>query len=241
MQGAPRSRGAPAYNRRAVSHQRAATALLLVLIAACAAAFLRAEQLKLRHSAVGHPHVGQSFSPGCSDPGCNPQATLEFTLRQPQKLGLAIVDPQGDVVRQLADRGYGKGPVRESWDGRRDDGSTAADGRYKLRVTLADGRRLTIPDPIVLDTKPPGITLGPVRRGKTSVAVPYTRSEGNVRAMMIVRKGDRIVLQKRRLVPKVAHLRYSLLKPGTYTVEILAVDKAGNRTPDPPSFPVTVP
>ena len=225
-----------------MSHHRAATALLLVLIAACAAAFLRAEQLKLRHSPVGHPHIGQAFSPGCSDPGCAPVARLSFTLRSAQQLSLVIVDSNDAAVRVLADtRPFPKGIVRETWDGSRDDGTTAADGRYRLRVTLGDGRRLTIPDPIVLDTRPPGITLGPVHRGTTAVAVPYTRSEGNVRAMMIVRQGDRIVLQKRRLVPKVAHLRYSLLDPGTYTVELVAVDKAGNRTPDPPSFRVKVP
>jgi hypothetical protein len=79
-----------------VSH-RAAAAIPLVLIALCAAAFLRAEQLKLHHSAVGHPHVRQAFSPGCTDPGCLPVARLRFTLRKPQALDLAIVDADGNV------------------------------------------------------------------------------------------------------------------------------------------------
>ena len=101
-------------------------------------------------------------------------------------------------------------------------------------MTLATAGQLTIPDPIVLDT----IAARDHARPRAAAArrrwpCTYTRSEGNVRAMMIAREGDRIVLQKRRLVPKVAHLRYCLLKPGTHR-EILAVDKAGNRTPTRP-------
>ena len=84
-----------------MSH-RAAAAIPLVLIALCAAAFLRAEQLKLHHSAVGHPHVRQAFSPGCTDPGCLPVAKLRFTLRKPQALDLAIVDANGNVQKTLA-------------------------------------------------------------------------------------------------------------------------------------------
>jgi hypothetical protein len=48
------------------------------------------------------------------------------------------------------------------------------------------------------------------------------------------------VLSK-RVVPRVAHLRYDVLKPGRYTIEIVAVDRAGNRTPNPPSVSVTIP
>jgi hypothetical protein len=82
-----------------VSH-RAAAAIPLVLIALCSAAFLRAEQLKLRHSAVGHPHVRQAFSPGCTDAGCLPAAKLRFTLRKAQVLDLGIVDAAVAVYRR---------------------------------------------------------------------------------------------------------------------------------------------
>jgi hypothetical protein len=223
-----------------VSHHRAATALLLVIIAACAAAFVRAEQLKLRHSPVGHPHVRTAFSPGCLDPGCTRVARMHFTLRSAQTLTLDIVDQTGAVVRHLAQRRYPKGIVRLVWDGSTDGGDQAPDGRYRLRVTLADGRKVTIPDPIVVDTKAAGITLGTLRHGTKTLAIPYTRSQGNVHALLIVLRGSKVVLQK-RVIPRVAHLRYDVLPPGRYTIEIVAVDKAGNRTPNPPSVSVKIP
>jgi hypothetical protein len=223
-----------------VSHHRAATALLLVMIAACAAAFLRAEQLKLRHSPVAHPHVRRNFSPGCSDPGCTQVARLRFTLRSAQTLTLAIVDRSGTVVRRLADRRFPKGTVKATWDGSTDGDAVAPDGHYRLQVTLGDGRKLTIPDPIVVDTRPAGITLGPLRRGAQGLAIPYTRSQGNVHALLIVLRHGSVVLTK-RVIPRVAHLRYDALTPGRYTIEIVAVDRAGNRTPNPPSVSVTIP
>jgi len=119
---------------RTVSH-RAAAAIPLVLIALCAAAFLRAEQLKLHHSPVAHPHVRQAFSPGCTDPGCLPAARLSFTLRKAQALDLAIVDADGNVTRTIATgRRYRKGPVVLHWDGSTDSGGQAPDGRYRLRA-----------------------------------------------------------------------------------------------------------
>jgi hypothetical protein len=223
-----------------VSH-RAAAAIPLVLIALCAAAFLRAEQLKLHHSAVGHPHVRQAFSPGCTDPGCLPVAKLRFTLRKPQALGLAIVDADGDVTKTLAiRRPYPKGPVVLRWDGSTNAGAQAPDGRYRLRVTLADGREVTIPDAIIVDTVAPTIRIGQVHKGRVALAVHYTRSHGNGYALMIVRQGRRIVLQK-RVVPHVAHLAFGKVAPGRYRIEMVAVDQAGNRTPNPPSFPATIP
>jgi hypothetical protein len=55
-----------------------------------------------------------------------------------------------------------------------------------------------------------------------------------------VRQGSRIVLQK-RVIPHVAHLAYGQVAPGRYLIEMVAVDQAGNRTPNPPSFPATIP
>ena len=183
----------------------------------------------------------QVFSPGCTDPGCNRVAVLRFTLRKPQALGLAIVDSGGSVTKTLAaKRPYPKGKVRSVWDGTANSGARAPDGHYRLRVTLADGRQVTIPDPIVVDTVAPLIRIIRVHRGPDSVAVRYRISPGIVHPLMIVLHGDHVALQK-RIRSRIARLRHSALAPGHYTVEMVAVDKAGNRTPDPPSFPVTVP
>ncbi|MDX6548708.1 MAG: hypothetical protein QOG33_2258 [Gaiellales bacterium] len=225
-----------------MSHSRAATALLLVLIAACTAAFLRTEQLKLRKSPIAHPHVRQAISPGCTDPGCHGQASITFQLRSPQRLSLAIVNTGGSVVRRLQpETAHPKGDVSLVWDGRDDAGRVVPDGQYRLRVTLAsDGRNVTIPDPIRVDTKPAGISLGEITRGAASILIHYTRAAGNTRAVLVVLRGDRVVYEKTALFDPV-RLRLSLLSPGHYRVEVLAVDAAGNRTPDPPSFSVTVP
>jgi hypothetical protein len=223
-----------------VSHSRAATALLLVLIAACTVAFLRTEQLKLRKSPIAHPHVRQAFSPGCTDPGCHSQATIRFSLRSKQRMALAIVDSDGSVVRQLLpESSHDKGEVHVVWNGRGSNGQVVADGRYRLRMTLAsDGRNVTIPDPIVVDTKPASIELGRITRGPV-VSIAYTRGAANVRAVLVVLRGSHVVLE-RKAVLNPAHLTLSKLPAGSYRVEMVAVDAAGNRTPNPPSFRVTV-
>lgn len=221
-----------------MSHSRAATALLLVLIAACTAAFMRAQQLKLRHSPVASPAVGQAISPGCSQEGCRPRATLRFTLRRALTISLAIVDEDGRVVRTLeSHERHEKGRVRLVWDGRTDDGGVAPDGRYGVRVTIPD-RDITFPDPVLVDTQLPGITIDRIERGPT-IRIHYTKQEGDTRAMMAVRHDGEIVLERRIFLP-IARLPHSELPPGHSVVELFAVDRAGNRTLDPPSFPVNV-
>jgi|1186.fasta_scaffold87906_2 hypothetical protein len=212
------------------------------MLMACAAAFLRAEQLKLRHSPVGHPHVAQAISPGCTESGCRPHARLDFQLRSPQTLTMSIVDDGGHVIRQLRPRRpFPKGTVVLAWDGTDNTGAVAPDGRYRLRVTLSSGRQLTIPDRIRLDTTPPQIAIGPVRHGRKALAIRYARSGRDSHAELIVFRGRTPVYHKQRLVPHVAHLRYDALAPGRYRIELVAVDRAGNRTPNPPSLVVTIP
>ncbi|HET6848095.1 MAG TPA: FlgD immunoglobulin-like domain containing protein [Gaiellales bacterium] len=224
-----------------MSHHRAATALLLVIIAASAAAFLRAEQLKLRHSPVAHPHVRSYFSPGCQDPGCRAVARMHFTLREAQHLQLAIVRTDGSLVRTLADHPFPKGRVRVVWDGTDSSGAVVSDGIYHLRVSLGNGREVTIPDPIVVDTQPPQVTIGKVHIGTAVVSVHYTRSGGPLHAELYVYRHGALLVHKRRVIPRVAHFRIDAVGPGAATIEIVAVDQAGNRTPNPPQVTVTLP
>jgi hypothetical protein len=224
-----------------VSHSRAATALLLVLIAACTAAFLRTEQLKLTKSPIAKPHVRQAISPGCQDPGCHPQAEISFRLRSPQRLSLAIVDLTGTVVRRLAGEApHPKGDLHTVWDGRGDNGSVVPDGKYRLRVTLAaSDRKVTIPDSIIVDTRPAGMEIDNITRGPILI-VSYTRGASNVRAVLVVLKGSQVVFEKTAHKSPL-HLPLSRLPAGRYRAEMVSVDAAGNRTPDPPSFRLTVP
>jgi hypothetical protein len=227
-----------AYNRRAVSHSRAATALLLLLIAACTAAFIRTQQLKLEKSPVASPRVKQSISPGCTQTGCHATARISFRLRSPRRLALAIVDHDGRVVRVLErERLHRAGIVRTTWDGLAPTGIKVPDGRYELRITLPD-RTITVPAPILVDTGLPSITLNRVDRGKT-IRIHYTRDRGTRGFVVVLRDGK--VVRTQRIYLRVAHLPTGKLAPGRYVVELVAVDAAGNRTASPPSFTVTVP
>jgi hypothetical protein len=144
---------------------RTATVVVGVLIAAAAAAFLRAEQLKLERSPVASPSIQKYFSATCTagTRHCNPshRAELSFRLRRPATVALAIVDASGHVVRQLTGPvARPEGEVHTSWDGRTTAGELAADGDYHLRVDLRSlDRTITIPDPLVLDDTPPVITV----------------------------------------------------------------------------------
>jgi hypothetical protein len=222
--------------------RRAATAIPLVLIAACAAAFVRTEQLKLRHSPVGNPHVHTVFSPGCAHPHCRAVADMRFKLRKAQVLSLAMVNSSGHLVKTLVShRRYpGKSIVHATWDGTDASGARVPDGDYELRVTLTDGRNVTIPDPVIVDTVAPTVKIGKVQHGRTQLNIPYTRSKGPGQALVIVTRNGRVVMS-RHILPHEFHLLYSSLGPGRYTVSVVGVDRAGNRTPNPPSFTVTIP
>jgi len=109
-----------------------------------------------------------------------------------------------------------------------------------VRVTLASGRNVTIPDPVVIDTVAPTIRLGEVHHGPAGLVIHYTRSRGPGKSLLVVSQNGAVVTS-RRVLPRVCHLRDADLTPGRYTVSIVGVDRAGNRTPAPPSFELTVP
>ena len=216
---------------------RTATVLVGVLIAAAAAAFLRAEHLKLERSPVARPEIQKFFSATCTagTRHCNPahRAALSFTLRRPATVSLAVVDGDGHVVRELAGpEARPRGVVSTSWDGRTASGRLAPDGDYHLRVDLRSlGRTITIPDPVVLDDTPPVLTLKssagavPVRYGVSERArvwavarfAGYTGAGDPPRAAFRGRNGV-IHFKPARKIP-----------PGTpISLVLVALDAAGN-------------
>ncbi len=206
---------------------RSGYAIVAVLLIAAAGAFLRAEQLKLTLSPVARPAPPQHFSPVCSgNPRCQTAADLRFTLRKAQTVELAIVDSSGDVVRSLTPAGstaYPKGIVTKTWDGTTDAGGQAPDGSYRLRVTLPEsGKTITIPNRIVIDTKPPTLVLVS-RPGE--VPVRY-RSDGRV--YLLLRAPDGRTTRRRGHGGRV-RVPSSLQVSGT-TMTLIAQDKARNRS-----------
>jgi hypothetical protein len=235
-----------------VSGRRLAYVALGTLLVASAVAFVRAEQLKLRRGPVGAPAVGQIIAPGCDRPRCRQVARLAFRLRVSETIGVSVVDDSGDTVRRLVRRERrAPGVVRLRWDGSTDAGGPAPDGRYRLRVDLASrGRAITIPDPIVLDTVPPVLTLtGVERRGGT----PFTaelrvQSSEPARIYLVVRErsaGGAPGAVVRGSIERVRHGRVEWraggLAAGRYVLELVASDRAGNPAPDRPAVAVTVP
>jgi hypothetical protein len=216
---------------------RTATVLVGVLIAAAAAAFLRAEQLKLERSPVASPSIQKYFSATCTagTRHCNPshRAALSFRLRRPATVALAIVDRAGRVVRRLAaPAAHAKGEVRTSWDGRTGSGALAPDGDYRMRVELRSlGRTITIPDPVVLDDTPPVIT---VESPAGAIPVRYAVSErarvwAIARAAGFTGPGDppRASFRGRNGVVHFKPARQ--LPPGTpINLVLVALDAAGN-------------
>jgi hypothetical protein len=213
-----------------MSRHRTGYAIVGTLIAASAVAFVHAEQLKLRRAPVGDTRITKHFSTTCRPSHSCPRshrAPLRFRLRTPARLRLTLVNAAGRTVRTFTPPGgrrYGRGDVQVRWDGRTDAGRRAPDGRYRLRVELpAQGRTITIHDPVVLDTVPPRLRLVS-RPGRTPVR--YAVSE-HARVFLAVRPlagGDLRLLRGHRgrvvVPPSLAR------SPARMT--LVAVDLAGN-------------
>jgi len=220
-----------------MSRVRIATVVVGVLIVAAAAAFLRAEHVKLERSPVARPRIQKYFSATCTagTRHCSPshRATLSFTLRRPATVALSIVDGDGHEVRRLGGpAARPKGVVTTSWDGRTASGALAPDGDYHLRVDLRSlGRTITIPDPLVLDDTRPVVT---VESPPGAVPVRYGVSE-RARVWAVARIADyagtgdapRASFRGRNGV--VNFKRAMQIPPGTpISLVLVALDAAGN-------------
>ena len=134
-----------------------------------------------------------------------------------------------------------KGKVTVRWDGHDDQGAIVPDGRYRLAVTLGnDDRTITIPSPILVDTQGPSVAITRVDRTPRHVVIHFLPSEGRALTLQQIEFGGKVIDEHptRRGLSK-----FSLRNrdPGVYVLSIIAVDHAGNTTPDPPTVRVKVP
>ena len=141
-----------------------------LLVVAAAGAFFVAQRLKSAPPVVQGVEISSPvFSP--NGDGRLDRERVSFRLKRGETVDVAVVDEQGDAVRELASglslRAYSRSPELV-WDGRDADGRVAPDGRYRIRVTLRrEGRSIVLPRSFVLDTTPPRIevlSIGP-RKG----------------------------------------------------------------------------
>lgn len=216
-------------------------ALVVALLTGTAAAFAVTERLKLVKSPIAAPKIDRVFSPVCD---CDrDEASIAFRLREGDRVDLAIVDEDGDVVRTLLDsRSLPAGRLAESWDGRDDHGEVVPEGQYRPRVHLARQRRtIVLPNPIEVDVTKPVAQLvsvaptlfSPDGDGRSDkVTVRYRMSEP-ANAVLLVDGEQRV---RTRFAPVEGKLDWfgvvdgKPLRRGVHALQVVGVDRAGNRS-----------
>jgi hypothetical protein len=219
---------------------------MLALLAGTGTAFALTEVLKLEGSPISRPKFDVVFSPICE---CrNDTAKLPIRLKKAHTVTAAIVDGDENVVRTLAaDRTFPRGRTVFVWDGHDENGAVVPDGKYRLRLSLA-GRTIVVPNDIRVDTKAP--TLGPVtvspsrivageelvtvvgRSNEQSRLILSADSERVARGMVQNPGAQRVVWG--------GTVRGKPLRPGTYTLTVVARDVAGNVSAATPGVTVEI-
>jgi hypothetical protein len=220
------------------------TAILVGLLVATAAAFAVTERLKLTKSpifgTVVRPKTG--FSPTC---GCaKGKATIRIKLRRADDVSVSILDSHKEAVRSIVDGVHAsRGLNVFRWDGRTDGNVLAKDGRYKAEIHLAGQHQtIVLPDEIVLDTTAPQVKVATANRETLSpdgdkqadyVRIHYELSKPA--HVLLYLDGRRILRQYRH--PASGSVQWygkaggKTLPPGAYSLQVGAVDTAGNSTP----------
>lgn len=229
------------------------TTILVGLLVATAAAFAVTERLKLTKSPIFrtlvYPKTG--FSPKC---GCaRGKATIRIKLRRADDVTIRILDSHRHSVRDVvdglhADRGFNT----FRWDGRTDANVIAPDGAYQAEIHLANQHRtIVLPNAIVLDTSAPKVKVATPNRTVFSpdhdgqadfVRIHYELSKP---AHVVLYLDGKRVLRQYRHTAKGSVSWFGVanrapLPQGTYTLEVGAVDAAGNSTPVAERVPVEV-
>jgi len=235
-----------------VPSSRLVSVVFGVLVLATLGAFVATQRLKRSTPFVERvyyfgPCIRQSGS--CSRSSFSPVSawpTIKLRFQLPKRqtgVTVAIVNDSGDEVRTLADdRTLRRGQHIYTWNGRDNAGVVVPDGPYRLRVTLrGQGRALTAPRTIRVDTKPPVArirSVGPqtVLPGSSKLGELRVRFSGpsNPRAQVRVWRTDLPKLEEIPGLPQVHRFRQSFswqvppLADGVYDVTVTVWDQAGN-------------
>jgi len=226
--------------RSALVTARLPTVLVVLLIVATAGAFGRTELLKLETNPVSGPRVDKQFSPVCRC--ASGLAHISFRLRRADHVSLSIVDSHGHAVATVVRNDpLPAGRVSFTWNGRDSRGVVVPEASYRPKLELRrHGRTIILPDPIRVDTTPPALrvvgasptTISPDGDGRRDgIRIRYTLSE-HANAILLV---DGVQREKTRFRPLHGVMSWygrdgGKLAPGTYRLQLAAVDEAGNRT-----------
>jgi flagellar hook assembly protein FlgD len=218
------------------------TATLVGLLVATAAAFAITERLKLVKSPIYGTVISPVFSPVC---GCaRGKAVVRIKLRHGDRVTISILDRNLEPLRTLASgQRVPRGKSVFRWEGLTDFGDRAPEGTYRVQVHLeGQHRTILLPNRIRLDTTPPSINDATRNHeqfspdGDTrsdSVSIHYVLSEPAYVVAYV--KGHRIVRTKSHKAEGAfswyGTIDGAVLPVGTYTIDVGAVDQAGNVTP----------
>jgi hypothetical protein len=217
------------------------TALVLALLAGSAAAFAVSEGLKLQKRPITPTEITKVFSPVCRCPQA--KALIKLRLLRRDRITVTIVDSSGKEVRRLVDhKRFNRGLHHFTWDGKDERGKVLRSGSYRPKVTFSEiNRTFVLPNPIKIDVARPTIKVVSVKPRVFSpdgdgradrITVRYRVSEHA--HTLLLANGHRRV--RTLLSPLQGSLdwngatRDGKLPPGTYTLSLVAVDPAGNRS-----------
>lgn len=233
---------------------RLARVVFGVLVAASLAAFFAAQELK------SQPSVIQDFqlrwrvvSPNADSR--NDVQRVRFRLKEADTVDVAIVDADGDQVREIVSGdhlvAYRYPRPTPRWDGNDERGRPAPDGTYRVRITLRNqGRNVVVPDAFRVDRTPPRVrvvSVGP-RREPGPELLPNPRgAAARIRLNAVARNGrGRLLVFRTDVVPSRLTATRSIRRgadtitwngnddqgrpapPGTYAAVAELRDAAGN-------------
>jgi hypothetical protein len=222
-------------------------ATVLGLLLASALAFAITERAKTALSPIASTEVTKVFSPKAAE-ATSRYAQVKFRLRTRERLSIWIEDRHGTNVRTLLSSRAEKSGARidVQWDGFADDGLLEPDGSYRPVVKLENSHRvIALPNPIVLDTTAPKITVPKPEHGVISpdgdhhgdfFRVHYRVSEPahGLLFVRVARKQTQVEYTLRK--PLQGDLQWngkvksSALRPGAYLLSVAARDSAGNQS-----------
>ena len=199
--------------------------------------------------------LGVRVTPTFSPIGSGPRtASVSFWLKRDDTVAVAVVDDRGDEVVTLAGSRSVNRRTRTSfeWDGNSQDGKPAPDGWYRFRIGLArQGRSLTVPNGVRLDTKPavpvvkqvdPAHSPGPLILPGTNVAVGRIGGTRGRNVEGFVLRTDTVpskIVRRFPLPDKPSSIRWDgridgrPAPDGVYLLGLTETDAAGNRGSSP--------
>ena len=227
------------------------TALVLALLAGSAVAFAVSEGLKLQKRPITPTDITKVFSPVCKCPQA--KATIKLRLLRRDTITLTIVDSSGKAVRTLVDhRRFNHGLHHFTWDGRDDAGKVLLEGSYRPKVEFADiHRTFVLPNPIHIDVTPPRLKVvsvaprvfSPDGDGRADAILVRYRVSEHAHVLLLANGRQRVRTLRGPLQGSLTwngSSRGRKLPPRTYTLTLIAVDPAGNRSAPVPAGAVTL-